>query len=140
MNLTLNCKAVLSGIKPETRQHIQSFLTMLNPAFTAAEKMGRYTGNILQSLAFYDDLPWRGLSCPRGAAARLHEVCKQHGEQIHVVDERLSLDPVDFQFHGTLRPLQGGAVNSVLERDHGTLSAPTGAGKTCMGLYTIALR
>jgi superfamily II DNA or RNA helicase len=59
---------------------------------------------------------------------------------IELVDNRLELDPVDFDFYGTLRPLQADAVADVLKRDQGTLAAPTGSGKTCMGLFIIAQR
>jgi superfamily II DNA or RNA helicase len=140
MKFTLYSKTILEEMKPETRQHIQNLFIIDNPAYAEAERMGRYTGNILKTLAFYDDLPWRGLSCPRGAAARLYDICVQHGEQIQVVDDRLELDPVEFDFKGNLRPLQTNAVNDVLKRDHGTLSAPTGSGKTCMGLFIVAQR
>jgi superfamily II DNA or RNA helicase len=140
MKFTLYIKTILEEMKPETRQHIQNLFIIDNPAYAEAERMGRYTGNILKTLAFYDDLPLRGLSCPRGAAARLYDICLQHGEQIQVVDDRLELDPVEFDFKGNLRPLQTNAVNDVLKRDHGTLSAPTGSGKTCMGLFIVAQR
>jgi superfamily II DNA or RNA helicase len=139
MEFILNSKAILEGLKPDTRRHIQRFFTFENPAYAEAVKQGRWIGNTPRHLQFFDDTP-AGLACPRGAAARLHGICTQHGEQITIVDERLSLDPVNFQFKGTLRPLQAQAVTGVLRKDHGTLSAPTGSGKTCMGLYIVAQR
>jgi superfamily II DNA or RNA helicase len=67
-------------------------------------------------------------------------LCEQYGETIDVEDNRRTLPEVDFDFQGTLRPLQSQAVADVMKRDHGTLSASTGSGKTCMGLYMIAQR
>jgi superfamily II DNA or RNA helicase len=139
MEFILNNRAIMTGIKPETERHIRNLFTIENPKFTEAEKMGRYTGDLEPVLRFYDIIPG-GLSCPRGAAGRLYDICTRHGEQITIMDDRLELTPVDFQFHGSLRPLQEQAVIDVLKRDHGTLSAPTGSGKTCMGLFIIAQR
>jgi hypothetical protein len=139
MKFTLNSKVILEGIKPETERHIRNLFTIENPKFTEAEKMGRYTGDLEPELQFFD-VVFGGLSCPRGAAGRLYEICKQHGETINIVDDRLELPEVDFQFHGTLRPLQEQAVKDVLQKHHGTLSAPTGAGKTTMGLFVVAQR
>jgi superfamily II DNA or RNA helicase len=139
MQFILNNRAIMTGIKPETGRHIRNLFTIENPKFTEAEKMGRYTGDLEPELRFYEIIPG-GLSCPRGAAGRLYDICKQHGEAITIVDDRLELDLVDFQFHGTLRPLQADAVSDVMKRDHGTLSAPTGSGKTTMGLFIIAQR
>jgi superfamily II DNA or RNA helicase len=135
----MNDKAILKGIKPETERHIRNLLTIENPKYTEAEKMCRYTGDLEPELRFFDIIPG-GLSCPRGAGVRLYDICKQHGEQITLVDERLKLDLVDFQFYGALRPLQEQAVIDVLKRDQGTLSAPTGSGKTTMGLFIISQR
>jgi superfamily II DNA or RNA helicase len=112
---------------------------MQNPAYVDAVKMDRWTGNLKPELKFYQNTP-DSLVCPRGTAVRLFGLCRQCGETIEVVDNRRELDPVDFDFHGTLRPLQADAVSDVLKRDHGTLSAPTGSGKTCMGLFVIAQR
>jgi superfamily II DNA or RNA helicase len=139
MEFILNNRAIMTGIKPETGRHIRNLFTIENPKFTEAEKMGRYTGDLEPELRFYDIIPG-GLSCPRGAAGRLYDIYTQHGEQVTIMDDRLELTPVDFQFHGSLRPLQEQAVKDVLQKQHGTLSAPTGSGKTTMGLFIIAQR
>jgi superfamily II DNA or RNA helicase len=139
MKFILDSKVILKDLKPDTAHAIRNRLTMPNPAFLEAEKMGRYAGGIPRALKFFKKTP-EGMLCPRGAAVQLYNICSQHGEQIQVEDNRLELDPVDFDFRGTLRPYQADVVGSVLERDHGTLSAPTGSGKTCMGLFIIAQR
>ena len=139
MQFILNNRAIMTGIKPETGRHVRNLFTIENPKFVEAEKMGRYTGDLEPELRFFNVVSG-GLSCPRGAAGRLYDICTQHGEQITVMDERLELTPVDFAYNGTLRPYQSDVVNDVLKRDHGTLSAPTGSGKTTMGLFIIAQR
>jgi len=139
MKFELKNKAILQGLKSDTAHAVRQRLTMPNPAYADAEKMGRWTGNIEPELMFYQDIPG-GLICPRAAAAKLYMLCQQHCEPIEVADNRLELNPVEFTFNGTLRPYQQDVVAGVLERDHGTLSAPTGSGKTCMGLFVIAQR
>jgi superfamily II DNA or RNA helicase len=139
MKFELKNKAILQGLRSDTANVVRQRLTMPNPAYADAEKMGRWTGNIEPELRFYEDIPG-GLICPRAAAAKLYILCQQHREAIEVADNRLELDPVEFTFNGTLRPYQQDVVTNVLERDHGTLSAPTGSGKTCMGLFIIAQR
>jgi superfamily II DNA or RNA helicase len=47
---------------------------------------------------------------------------------------------VDWQFAGQLRPFQATAVRALARKEFGTLSAPTGSGKTVMGLHLIAAR
>ncbi len=139
MKFTLKNKAILEGLKTHTYQAIRQRLTMPNPAYADAEKMGRYTGDLEPELMFYQDISG-GLICPRGAAAKLYMLCEQYGETIDVEDNRRTLPEVAFDFQGNLRPLQSEAVADVMKRDHGTLSAPTGSGKTCMGLFAIAQR
>lgn len=139
MKFTLNSKVILKGLRSGTERQIRKLLTMQNPAYVDAVKMDRYTGNLKPELAFYRNTP-DGLICPRGAAAKLFGLCRRCGETIEVIDRRKELDPVEFTFNGTLRTLQADAVADVLKRDHGTLSAPTGSGKTCMALFIIAQR
>lgn len=139
MKFTLDSRVILEGLKSGTERQIRKMLTMQNPAYVDAVKMDRYTGNLKPELAFYRNTP-DGLICPRGAAAKLFGLCRHCGETIELIDSRLELDPVEFDFNGTLRPLQADAVADVLKRDQGTLSAPTGSGKTCMGLFIIAQR
>ena len=139
MKFVLNSKAILANLNPATLQAIKQRLTMPNPKYSEAEKMYRSTWNIDRELEFYEERA-DGLACPRGCAGKLYNLCQQYGETIQVVDNRRTLDPVDFKFVGELRPLQTQAVDDVLARDHGLLESPTGSGKTTMALYIIAER
>ena len=139
MIFTLNSKTVLTNLGMATRQAIKMRLTMPNPKYAEAEKMGRSTRGIDRELKFYEEQP-EGLICPRGCATKLYHLCERMGENIQVVDNRRTLPPVNFSFAGELRPLQRQAVDNVLTRDSGLLEAGTGAGKTVMGLYIIAQR
>ena len=139
MRFELKDKLYLAGLKPETRSAIREMLTMDNPKYQDAQKMSRYTKNIDRELKFYEETR-TGLTCPRGAVAAIYNLCRSHDETIEVIDSRLSLDPVSFDFHGDLRPLQVPAVESCLSKSFGLLESPTGSGKTAMALYMITQR
>jgi len=132
-------KIFLSDVKPDTAKAIKARLTMDNPKFQEAEKMGRWTGDLEPELRFYEETD-QGLVCPRGAAGQLIRLCKSHGEQIRLIDNTRTLAPVDFTFHGQLRDFQRNPVEACLSKRFALLSAPTGSGKTAMALYMIAQR
>jgi len=67
-------------------------------------------------------------------------LCRGHDIAYHIEDRRRTLPPIDLRFYGRLKPFQQKAVDRMGRRDFGTLSAPTGSGKTVMGLYLIAQR
>jgi len=139
MDFELRNKLYLSIMKAETLRAIQNRLTMNNPAYSEAEKMGRFTKDIEPKLKFYEETQ-EGLICPRGAATQIYRICQQYGEDIVFIDHRQMLNLVEFTFDGELRSLQSPVVKSCLSKDFGLLEAPTGSGKTAMGLYMIAER
>ncbi len=67
-------------------------------------------------------------------------MAQKDGINFHLVDETQALPTVEIDFQGELRPFQASAVNEMLIKRFGSLSAPTGSGKTVMGLYLIAKR
>lgn len=114
-------------------------LTMTNPAYDDAVKMGRWTGNLPKTLEFYRE-EMDGLTIPRGCLDLIRTLAKTHGEEITVADFRRTLPEVEFTFTGKLRDFQAKAVEAILHDDFGTLNAPTGSGKTIMALAIIEAR
>ncbi len=139
MILHIDRKAHLSNLSPKTESAIKTHLTMSNPAFEEAEKRGRWTGHLDANLCFFQQTP-SGLIAPRGSARQLIQIAKRNDEEIQIIDNRRTLESVDFQFNGELRNFQVPAVKSCLSKDFGVLVAPTGSGKTCMALYMMAQR
>jgi superfamily II DNA or RNA helicase len=115
-------------------------LTISNPKWIENERMGRWNRGTPKVLRFYDRIKGGGLWIPRGFIRQLILICKRHGTEYEIIDKRLSIPEVDFTFKGALKPFQEEAVNIMLSKDFGTLSAPTGSGKTVMALYLIAKR
>jgi superfamily II DNA or RNA helicase len=126
----LNVRGLSHGLKTEIKRR----LTMRNPAFDDAVKMGRNTRDIDETLTYYDETP-NGLICPRGF---IRDVIELTGAEY--IDKGRTFQDIDFHFNGTLRPYQQEAVDAVLCRQYGVLQAPTGSGKTIMGLAVIAAR
>jgi superfamily II DNA or RNA helicase len=139
MDFELKDKLYLSGISNGVSQAIKNKLTLNNPKYIEAEKMGRYTGGIESELKFYEETQGV-LICPRGAAAQIYRLCQNQGENIRFIDHSRTLDPLELTFHAGLRPLQKPAVKNILKKNFGLLQAPTGSGKTAMALYMIAER
>jgi superfamily II DNA or RNA helicase len=102
--------------------------------------MGRWNRGTPRLLKFYAKAGADGLWIPRGYLRQLVLMCRRMGIEHRIDDRRRSLPPVDFTFRGELRPFQKTAVEQMLARDFGTLSSPTGSGKTVMALSMVARR
>ncbi len=140
MKIILSNKLILRGVPAEIRQLLMKRLNMPNPKWIENERMGRWNGNTPQTLIFYEHEPQGGLIIPRGYIRKLILSCRHRNIPYELIDNRRELAPVDFDFHGNLRPYQLNAVKKLLSKDFGTLSFPTGSGKTIVGLYMIAKR
>jgi superfamily II DNA or RNA helicase len=81
-----------------------------------------------------------GLIIPRGFTGQTIALCKRQEIRFQLEDRRRTLPPIVFTFKGKLRPFQLEAVKAMLKRDFGTLTAPTGSGKTIIALYLIVER
>lgn len=135
MQIEITSKLVVRGSFPDEIKH---YLTIENPQYLDAVKMGRWTKGIDPLLRFYQETD-QGLECPRGAARWIVETCRKQGK-VEIIDKRRTLPPVELTFHGKLRDFQQPAVDQCLQRDFGLLNAATGSGKTAMALYMIAAR
>jgi superfamily II DNA or RNA helicase len=130
----------LYNIPAEIRANLMDTLTFPNPKWIENQRMGRWNRGTPKLLRFYDKTRGGGLWIPRGYMRQLLLLCRRRGVTIEIDDRRRVLTPVDINFSGKLKPFQNKAVTGMLSRDFGTLSAPTGSGKTVMALYIIARR
>jgi superfamily II DNA or RNA helicase len=118
---------------------IRATFTLRNPEYDAAEKMGRWTGNLDEYLRFYA-VSGGTVTIPRGAMGLFLFFSKEMGIRYEIIDKRRALPEVDFTFAGILKPYQQSAVKDIQSRDFGVLQASTGSGKTIMALALIAAR
>ena len=140
MNIILKNNLGLSDIDPDLEKELTHRLTFANPKWIENHKMGRWNRGVPKELKYFDRIRGGRLWIPRGYLRQLILLCRRYQVPYEINDQRNMLPPVDFDFSGTLRPFQEKAVDIMLARDFGTLSAPTGSGKTVMALYMIAAR
>ncbi len=140
MKIALKNRILLSDVPGDLKQTLIRRLQFPNPKYLEAERLGRYTHGIPKVLKFYAETAKGGLIIPRGYMRQLLLLCRERGQAYTIADNRRVLPDAGFAFSGTLMPFQTDAVTKMLSRDFGTLSAPTGSGKTVMALYMAAER
>lgn len=139
--LILSNTLTLQDAPGDLVDEIKKRLTFDNPAYLENEKMGRWNGDTLRYLRLFSSPDPATLILPRGFTGQTIALCKRHEIRFQIEDRRPTLRPVNFTFtRELLRPFQQEAVEAMLKKDFGTLTAPTGSGKTIMALYMIAER
>jgi superfamily II DNA or RNA helicase len=139
INLITSKQITVRHAPESLKGEIKDRLTVQNPLWIENAKMNRWNGNTPRLLRYYEE-GHSGLILPRGFFPQLICIAKRFGERFQIEDRRRILPQVDFQFHGQLRPFQEEAVKRMLSMEMGTLTAPTGSGKTVIALYMISRR
>ena len=124
----------IKGLANRDIKNLKEKLTLLNPKWIENNKMGYWNGKTPKYIKGYKQ-KGQTLIIPRGCF-NFSGIYPLH----KVIDNRRVLPSVDLNFNGVLRPYQQEAVEALLKRDEGVLSAPTGSGKTCIALYMVAQR
>ncbi len=130
----------VKGLPAELRDELEDRLSFTNPKWLENHRMGRWNRGVPRRLKFYRRISDGGLRLPRGYMRQLLLLCREKGLRWTIDDRRRSLKPVNFTFHGELKPFQQEALTRMAARDFGTLCAPTGSGKTVMALHLVARR
>jgi superfamily II DNA or RNA helicase len=131
----------LSDLPPSLLEWTKSRLTFVNPAY--GEAVGRLKAQgkdykpygIPQYITGWQETKTE-LLLPRGCSGEVIGVFKPD----KIINRTRKLPPVDFEFLGQLKPAQILATQAILGRHFGTISSPTGSGKTVMGLYCVSQR
>ncbi len=118
---------------------IKNRFTFENPAYLDAERRGYSTWNKPRYITGYE-MAGDSIILPRGVTRQVLGIMKKEGLAYRIDDFRRILPPVELVFRGELRGFQQAALDAVLARQFGTLSAPTGSGKTVIALAVIAAR
>jgi superfamily II DNA or RNA helicase len=138
--LTLSNRLILQNAPGPLLAEIERRLTFDNPAYLENKKMGRWNGNTPQFLKCYRQSSTGALILPRGFTGQAIALIRGYGFRYEIEDRRRVLPPVDFAFTGSLRPFQEEATWAMRGKAFGTLTAPTGSGKTVMALALIVER
>lgn len=140
MKIRIRNNLFLSEVPEVLYEELTERLQFPNPKWIENARMGRWNRGTPKILRFYHKSPKKGLWVPRGYMRQLLLACRKYGIPYQIDDQRREPNVIDLRFYGQLKPFQQKAVSMMARRDFGTLSAPTGSGKTVMGLYLIAHR
>ncbi|MGB5984276.1 MAG: DEAD/DEAH box helicase [Desulfobacterales bacterium] len=140
LEITVDNFLRLRNLSGSLKDYLRDQLKFLNPKWVENNRMGRWNRGVPRELRFFRKLPQGGLRIPRGYLRELLLHCREHEIPYQLVDRRRTLPVVDVRFRGRLKPFQTTAVDAMAARDFGTLSAPTGSGKTVMALALVARR
>ena len=138
--MTISKNIRISGEPEALHAELVERMEFVNPRWLENQRMGRWNRNTPKVLRFYSRLPGNGLAIPRGFMRQLLLLSRRHEVAVQLDDRRRTLAEIDLQFKGKLKNFQQHAANIMLAKDFGTLSAPTGSGKTIIALYMIAHR
>ena len=128
-----------SGVPPWMISQIKHLASFHNPKFYERQKLRLSTFQVPRLIRCYEE-DISHIHLPRGILKDIQDVTKEAGSELSVIDQRSYLERISFQFRGSLRPAQEGAVRNLLAHEMGVLVAPPGAGKTIMGCYMLAKR
>ena len=140
MKIILTNNLRLSNVPSELMAILIQRLEFANPKWIENARMGRWNRGTPKTLKFYDKIKNTGLWIPRGYMRQLILLCRRHKIEFQIEDKRRHLKKIEFSFAGRLKPFQKEAVDRMLPKEFGTLSSPTGSGKTVMALYIISKR
>ena len=138
--ITIGKDIRIENIPEPLDQFLKHQLEIPNPKWLENDRMGRWNWATPRTLCFYTRTPDGDLILPRGYMGHLVRRCKKEGIEYRIHDRRRSLPLLDFTFAGELKPFQKSAVEALEPKHFGTLSAPTGSGKTIMAMAMIANR
>lgn len=139
--LKINSKITLEGVSEEVIKQCKNANTFLNPTFKSNEQAGRSNWQTEEKITtfHYKD---EGLVLPRGFMRDLLNILREHDIEYEIIDERISAPceyPVKLK-DVELRPYQARAVDEAMRFDQGCIVAPTGSGKTLIGLSIVRMR
>jgi len=140
LQITIGKDIRLEGIPEPLDRFLINQLEIPNPKWLENERMGRWNWETPKMLCFYFRTPDGGMILPRGYMGQLIRRCNKDGFAYRIHDQRRSLPLLDFTIAGELKPFQKTAVEALGPKHFGTLSAPTGSGKTIMAMAMIADR
>lgn len=140
MQAIVSNKVQLLDVPTGAAREIRSRLTLRNPVYEQRLKAKASVDDTPQTVPYYADISDSEILIPRGALEIAKAAAARAGIKLALVDRTRMLEPVDLQFKGELRLYQLAAAAAVSRRWSGVIEAPTGSGKTVIGLYKIAER
>jgi len=126
-----------SGMPSELINFLKEELNFSNSEFFIKKKTGRNTWGTERYFRFIEETEHEVI-IPRGFIGRLLKYCKQQKIDFEFLDERKKQNTVNFSTNLNLRSHQKSAIEAASRKEFGVITAPSGSGKTVIGLKIIA--
>ena len=92
-------------LPPAMLSRLRRLAAFQNPEYYRAQAMGLSTFDKPRVIACAEDSPTR-MGLPRGCLEEVVELFEGHGVRTEIMDRRHDGNPIEIDFHGSLRPQQ----------------------------------
>jgi len=128
-----------TGLPSALLSQVKRLAAFQNPEFYRKQRMRFSTALTPRVIACFEDLT-EHIALPRGCLPEVETLFHEYGVALAIDDRRENGTPLDVKFRGSLTSVQEQAVQALLAHDTGVLVAPSGIGKTVVGVYLVAAR
>ena len=141
LSITLNNKLALekSRLTPQIIDFLKDRLSFISTEYLTKKRLGKSVYNVEKYFRLIEEQGER-VFLPRGFLNQLKIFLDQNGIAYGLTDERPTLEPVQFFSNIKLFPEQSRVVEEAMQNDCGVIVAPSGSGKTIIGLSLVAQR
>ena len=126
-----------TGITPGLINFLKENLNFANTEYFIKKKTGKSTWGTQQYFKFIEETD-NEIIIPRGFTGKLLRYCKKQKIDCEFLDARDKNESVNFSTNLCLRSHQEKAVEASKRKEFGVITAPSGSGKTVIGLKIIA--
>jgi len=127
------------GLTSSLLNKIKRLAAFQNPEFYKKQKLRLSTALTPRIVCCAEEFP-KHLGIPLGLLDELHALLEKVGIKPEIADKSFSGMELKVAFHGQLSPVQEEAASKILPHNRGILVAPSGSGKTVVGISIIASR
>ena len=120
-------------------RQLKKIATIANPKFFETQALRYSTWNIPKYI-FCGENDNNYIYLPRGKFDQIRNMLVDIGFDVVIKDTRNENDKLDINFTGELFDYQQSAIQAVKDVDFAVLVAPTGTGKTVMGINLLTIR
>lgn len=124
-------------LKPQLIQFLREKLNFFNTEYLIKKKIGLSTYQTEKYFKLIQETP-ETILIPRGFINQLISFCQEKGISYKVTDTRIKLPEVKFKSKISLYDYQLNVFKEINDKDYGVIVAPSGSGKTIIGLELIA--
>src|SRR5208283_3790649 len=128
-----------SEIISDLKDFLKKDLNFLNTEYLQKRRLGKSTYKVQKYFKLIEE-PGETISLPRGYLGKLVTFLKEHHIAHEIRYDRPLLTGVSFKSAIQLTPSQTKVLDSAMEGDQGVIVAPSGSGKTIIGLELAARR